>query len=95
MMDAIYTAEGAAKLLQCSAKTIEERLRVGDLPGEKFGDSWVLPGQALIERVNEMAKAKAAERRLIHNTPQPLAKVIKPRYQTRLKQPVGQVFATQ
>jgi excisionase family DNA binding protein len=94
-MDAIYTTEGAAKLLQCSVKTIEERLRTGDLPGEKFGDSWVLPGQALIERVNEMAKAKAAERRLVRNTPAPLVKVARPRYNARLKQAIGQILTPQ
>lgn len=62
-MPAIVTAAEAAQLLQCSVKTVEERLREGDLPGEKFGDGWILPTQALIERVNEIAVAKMLERR--------------------------------
>jgi hypothetical protein len=77
-MDPIYDTEGAAKLLHCSISTIEERLRTGDLPGEKFGDGWILPGQALIERVNEIAKAKAEEKRLKRAMP-PLAPAIKQR----------------
>lgn len=75
----IYDAEGAAQLLRCSVRTIEDRLRTGDLPGEKFGDGWILPGQALIDRVNEIAVAKAAERRQAAAMPAPLTKPVRQR----------------
>lgn len=59
----ILDASAAAELLLCSVKTVEERLRLGDLPGEKFGDGWAVPTAALLERVNEIAREKMLERR--------------------------------
>lgn len=59
----IITPEQAAQLLHCSPRTIEDRLRSGDLPGEKFGDGWILPAEALIARVNEISVKKMLERR--------------------------------
>jgi excisionase family DNA binding protein len=59
----VQTPESAAALLRCSPKTIEERLRAGDLPGEKFGEGWILPTEALLRRVNEIAIERMAERR--------------------------------
>lgn len=59
----IYTAAQAAELLECSAKTVEERLRNGDLPGLKFGDGWVIPAGAFWQRLDELAIEQAAKRR--------------------------------
>ena len=59
----IYTAQQLAELLGCDKETAEARIRQGDLPGVKFGKGWIVPRQAFIERVNEMAKAEAAARR--------------------------------
>lgn len=59
----ILTPEAVAKLLHCSPKTVEDRLRSGDLPGHKFGEGWVLPTRALIERVNEIAVEQMLARR--------------------------------
>jgi len=59
----IYTAQQLAELLGCDKETAEARIRQGDLPGVKFGKGWIVPRQAFIERVNEMAKAEAATRR--------------------------------
>lgn len=63
----ILIPEEVAPLLRCSARTVEDRLRVGDLPGEKFGEGWILPTQALIDRVNEIAVEKMLERRKAAN----------------------------
>lgn len=59
----IYTAQQLAELLGCDKETAEARIRQGDLPGVKFGKGWIVPRQAFIERVNEMAKEEAATRR--------------------------------
>lgn len=59
----IYTAQQLAELLGCDKETAEARIRQGDLPGVKFGKGWIVPRQAFIERVNEMAKEEAAIRR--------------------------------
>lgn len=59
----IYTAQQLAELLGCDKETAEARIRQGDLPGVKFGKGWIVPRQAFIERVNEMAKEEAAARR--------------------------------
>lgn len=57
--------EEAASLLRCTQRTIEDRLRSGDLPGEKFGEGWIIPTQALLLRVNEIATEKMRERRQV------------------------------
>lgn len=59
----ILVPEEAATLLRCTARTVEDRLRAGDLPGEKFGEGWILPTQALLQRINEIALEKMIERR--------------------------------
>ena len=59
----IIDPEQAAGLLRCTARTVEDRLRSGDLPGEKFGESWVIPTAAFLQRVNEIALEKMLERR--------------------------------
>ena len=59
----ICTAQGLATLLGCDKETAEERIRSGDLPGTKFGKGWIIPRQALMERLNEKAREEAAARR--------------------------------
>ncbi|WP_120966792.1 helix-turn-helix domain-containing protein [Comamonas sp. lk] len=59
----IYTAVQIASLLKCDKETAEERIRSGDLPGIKFGKSWVIPRQALLQCLNEMALSEAAQRK--------------------------------
>lgn len=59
----IYTAEQIASLLKCDKETAEARIRSGDLPGIKFGKSWVIPRQALLQCLNEMALSEAAQRK--------------------------------
>lgn len=62
-MGEMLTVDQVAELLRCAPSTIRERCRAGDLPGEKFGEDWILPTRALIERVNEIAVEKMLERR--------------------------------
>lgn len=52
-----------AKLLDCDEDTVAKRIIDGDLPGTKFGRGWVIPRQALLQRINEMAMQDAAARR--------------------------------
>ena len=59
----IYTAEQAAVLLGCTAKTVEELARRGELPAIKPGGAWVFPAGALRQRLDDLALAEAAERR--------------------------------
>lgn len=58
-----YTISEVAQLLECEPETIAERIKHGDLPGVKFGRSWVIPGQALDQRLNELALEECRKRR--------------------------------
>lgn len=53
----VMVVEDVAALLKCSPRTVEDRARAGTLPGVKFGESWVFPAQALLEAINEQARA--------------------------------------
>lgn len=55
-MNDILTTNEVAELLQCEVQTVEDRLRGGDLPGVKFGRSWMCPRYALLEAVNDLAR---------------------------------------
>lgn len=77
------TPAAAAEMLRCSTKTIEDRLRAGDLPGEKFGEGWILPTEAFVQRVNEIALEKMLQRRKARNPLPPVAVAVK----SRLRQP--------
>ncbi|WP_431604983.1 helix-turn-helix domain-containing protein [Delftia tsuruhatensis] len=59
----ILTVEDLARLLCCDAETASSRLISGDLPGVKVGRGWIIPRQALFERLNEKARDEAAARR--------------------------------
>lgn len=63
-MTHILTADEAAALLGCGAKTIEAKARSGELPGLLYGDGgWRFPAEAFYARINELALEQAAQRR--------------------------------
>lgn len=66
-----YTVDEVAKLLDCEPLTAAERLNAGDLPGLKMGRSWVVPEEALLQRLNEIALEEAEERRQQRLKPKP------------------------
>lgn len=59
----ILEAAGVAELLKCSARTVEDRARAGTLPGVKVGESWIFPTVALLESINEQARANLVRER--------------------------------
>lgn len=74
----IYNVTQVAEMLGCTEEVVAERLNQGDLPGVKYGRSWVIPADALRDRLNEKALTEARERRepkqskRKRNTPPPL-----------------------
>ena len=46
----IMTVEQVAGLLMCDKDRVAERLNRGDIPGTKFGRSWVIPTLLGFER---------------------------------------------
>lgn len=59
----IYNVTQVAELLGCTEEIVAERLNQGDLPGVKFGRSWIIPADALRERLNQKAMEEARDRR--------------------------------
>jgi hypothetical protein len=59
----ILTIDDLAELFTCDKETAAARLTSGDLPGVKVGRGWIIPRQALFERLNEKAREEAAIRR--------------------------------
>lgn len=59
----ILTVDDLAELFACDKETAATRLTSGDLPGVKVGRGWIIPRQALFERLNEKAREEAAARR--------------------------------
>lgn len=59
----IYNVTQVAELLGCTEEIVAERINTGDLPGVKFGRSWVIPEEALRARLNEKALQEASDRR--------------------------------
>lgn len=57
------TIDQAAELLQCDRDTAAARLASGELPGLKFGRSWVIPADAFMRRINELSMELAEQRR--------------------------------
>lgn len=51
----LLTAIEVAALLRCEPETIEERTRRRELPGLRFGRSWMYPREALIQVLNKLA----------------------------------------
>lgn len=62
-MQMIYTSLEVAEILRCTQGQVEEMLRSGDLPGIKFGRSWIIPSDALSQRLTEIALSQAVSRR--------------------------------
>lgn len=62
-MNEILTVAEVAEILHCDVHRVSERLISGDLPGTKYGRSWVIPAAALCQRVNEISIEKSEERR--------------------------------
>jgi excisionase family DNA binding protein len=62
-MKEILSKAEVARLLKCSVYTVEESARKGELPGLKFGLSWVFPASALFKHLDMMALEQATVRR--------------------------------
>lgn len=62
-MQAIFSALEVSDLLRCHEETVEELLRLGELPGIKIGRSWIVPADALNQRLTEMALSQSESRR--------------------------------
>lgn len=71
-----YTVEQAAEILCCAPETVAERIDTGDLPAVKFGRGWIIPAQALDQRLNEIALREAEERRRQREAGQEVKKAI-------------------
>lgn len=87
-----YTIDEVAEILGCTPAVAVEQIRRGDLPGLKFGRSWLIPAQAFHQRLNELALEVASERRAARQSrlsysvpiPAPLA----PRSRRRIPPPL-------
>ena len=62
-MSEILNIDQAAELLLCEPTTAAEQFIKGVLPGLKFGRQWIIPRDAFLKRLNELALEQAAERR--------------------------------
>lgn len=65
----LLNAAGWAEALECSQKTVEDRMRTGDLPGEKFGEGWICPAEAMLARINEIVVERMLSRRQAASVP--------------------------
>ena len=57
-MNDILTEKEVADLLDCEPTTVQEKARTADLPGLKYGRSWVFPRAALMEALHAKALAR-------------------------------------
>ena len=57
-MNDILTEKEVADLLDCEPATVQEKARNADLPGLKYGRSWVFPRSALMEALHTKALAR-------------------------------------
>ena len=48
----VLTEQDVAALLDCEQSTVQEKARNGDLPGVKFGRSWVFPKTSLLQSLH-------------------------------------------
>jgi hypothetical protein len=53
----VLDVDQVAELLRCAPKTVQERARLGELPGLMWGRDWVFPVGALARRLDELALA--------------------------------------
>lgn len=56
-MNEILTVQDMAALLDCEPETVQARQRDKDLPGVKFGRSWLCPRSALLAVLHDKAMA--------------------------------------
>ena len=57
MLPEVLTVTHLAELLDCTADTVEERTRSKELPGVKYGRSWVYPRDAVLDVLCRQALA--------------------------------------
>lgn len=63
-LEPIIKAADLAGLLGCAVTTVNDLARRGELPGLRLGDGgYVFPAEALVERLNAMARESAKARR--------------------------------
>lgn len=72
-MKDVMSKDEVAEILDCEPVTVEEKARTGELPGVKFGRSWIFPRTALLECLN----AKALENTKSRASKKPDAKAVK------------------
>lgn len=77
-MNPILSVKETAELLECSEYTVEENARKGDLPGLKFGHSWIFPAGALLTHLGTKALAEAERRRTPTPRTRPRKELIPP-----------------
>jgi excisionase family DNA binding protein len=70
-MNDILTEQEVATLLDCEPATVQEKARNADLPGLKYGRSWVFPRAALMEALHTKALARRPAK------PEPVATFVK------------------
>lgn len=63
-MSEVINAEQCAQLLQCTEQRVEELTRNGDLPGMKYGRSWIFVKADLLVYIAERARKESEERRV-------------------------------
>ena len=64
-----------AAILDCDAKTVQEKARAGELPAVKFGRSWRFPRAALFQVLNELALGNKHPR----HAPQAVLRPVEPK----------------
>lgn len=57
-MGEILTIDEACALVGCKPCTLISRLRAGDLPGTKIGRGWIIPRDAFVAGLNQLALEK-------------------------------------
>lgn len=63
-MKDVLNEQEVADLLDCETSTVQEKARVGELPGLKFGRSWIFPRSALLQSLHQKAMENRAPKRL-------------------------------
>lgn len=63
MSNEILSLIEASEIAMCGPQKFAQGLRAGLYPGYKAGRNWVIPRDALIKRLNELAELEAEKRR--------------------------------
>lgn len=85
----IYTVAGVADMLLCGEDKVREALNSGDLPGTKYGRDWIIPGEALYQRLVEKALDEAEGRRSAKPSTLDVVLAANRRRQARIPPPLG------